>query len=60
MYRYVDVLLDVVENYNLILYRSFYGLLLNEVIKENEVDVWVRFYFKKIKRSGKQNIKKKK
>lgn len=47
MYRYVDVLLDVVENYNLILYRSFYGLLLNEVIKENEVDVWVRFYLKK-------------
>lgn len=58
--RYVDVLSDVVENYNSTPHRSLHGLSLNEVTKENEADVWARLYLKKIKRSGKQNTKKKK
>lgn len=59
-HRYVDVLSDVVENYNSTPHRSLHGLSPNEVTKENEADVWARLYLKKIKRSGKQNTKKKK
>lgn len=47
--RYIDVLFDIVDNYNFILNRSFNGIVLNKVIKKNEVDVWVVFYFKKFK-----------
>lgn len=54
-------MVDIVRNYNFILYRSLNGLLLKEVNKKNEVDVWVILYLKndKLKKERKLCIEKK-
>lgn len=44
-HRCVDVVSDVVENYNSTPHRSLHCLSPNEVTKENEADVWAGLYF---------------
>ncbi|XP_062571174.1 uncharacterized protein LOC134233207 [Saccostrea cucullata] len=53
-YRYVDVLTDIVRNYNSTPHRSLNGLAPKEVTKENEADVWANLYLKNIKTRGKE------
>lgn len=46
-YRYIDVLPDIVENYNSTPHRSLGGLAPKEVTSDNEADVWAQLYLKK-------------
>lgn len=58
-YRYIDILPDIVENYNSTPHRSLGGLAPNEVTSDNEADVWAQLYLKKkIKNKSINNIKK--
>lgn len=55
-HRYIDVLPDVVENYNSTPHRSLGGLTPKEVNSDNEADVWAQLYLKR----NSQNKSKKK
>lgn len=46
-HRYIDVLPDVVENYNSTPHRSLGGLTPKEVNSDNEADVWAQLYLKR-------------
>lgn len=60
-YRFIDILPDIVENYNSTPHRSLGGLAPNEVTSDNEADVWAQLYLKKnIKSKNINAIKKEK
>ena len=46
-YRYIDVLDEIVTNYNNTPHRSLNDLAPNQVNKDNEADVWAFIYLKK-------------
>lgn len=46
-HRYVNILTDLVENYNSTPHRSLNGLAPKDVTEENEADVWATLYLKK-------------
>lgn len=52
-YRYIDVLLDIVSNYNSTPHRSLGGIAPKDVTKNNEADVWAVLYLKKTTTIGK-------
>lgn len=52
--RYVDILPDLVANYNATPHRSLKGLAPKEVTKDNEANVWATLYLKKAKTIGKR------
>jgi hypothetical protein len=47
--RYVDVLPDLVTNYNATPHRSLNGIAPREVTKDNEANIWASLYLKKLK-----------
>jgi hypothetical protein len=59
--RYVDILQDIVANYNATPHRSLNGLAPKDVTKDNEANVWATLYLKRAKTTGKRikSIKKK-
>lgn len=56
-HRYIDVLSDIVDNYNSTPHRSLNGLAPNKVTKKNEADVWAVLYLKKSKTIKKKKTK---
>lgn len=58
-HRYIDVLPDVVENYNSTPHRSLGGLTPKEVNSDNEADVWAQLYLKRNSQNKSSNLIKK-
>lgn len=58
-HRYIDVLSDIVDNYNSTPHRSLNGLAPNKVTKKNEADVWAVLYLKKSKTIKKPKLNEK-
>lgn len=46
-HRYIDVLPDIVANYNSTSHRSLGGLAPKDVTSENEADIWAQLYLKR-------------